>query len=78
MNLEKQCNEYTDERVITIVNELIKEYNTYPDKIAFHRIISSVPMGLNLTAGITTNYLQLKTMYKQRKTIRCLIGLLIL
>lgn len=30
-------------------------------------VISNVPMGLQLTAGITTNYLQLKTVYNQRK-----------
>jgi hypothetical protein len=30
-------------------------------------IISNCPMGLQLTAGITTNYLQLKTVYNQRR-----------
>ena len=29
--------------------------------------MSNCPMGLLLTARVATNYLQLKTMYKQRK-----------
>lgn len=33
----------------------------------FQYIISNTPMGFNLTADISTNYLQLKTMYHQRK-----------
>ena len=34
----------------------------------FKYIISNLPMGYELWMGITTNYLQLKTIYKQRKT----------
>lgn len=33
----------------------------------FQSIISNCPMGLNLTAETVTNYLQLKTIYQQRK-----------
>lgn len=36
-------------------------------KELFQTIISNTPMGLMLTARITTNYLQLKTIYHQRK-----------
>lgn len=33
----------------------------------FHAIISNIPSGFLLTSRMTTNYLQLKTMYHQRK-----------
>jgi hypothetical protein len=36
-------------------------------KCEFEEVLANAPMGLELTAGITTNYLQLKTMYNQRK-----------
>ncbi len=67
MDLEEQCNEYVDNRVIQIVNEYIKEFNENSSLETFQKIVSNVPMGLELTARITTNYLQLKTMYEQRK-----------
>lgn len=35
-------------------------------KECFQRIISNCPMGYELWTGVTTNYLQLKTMYNQR------------
>lgn len=34
----------------------------------FHYIVSNCPMGYQLWQPITTNYMQLKTMYHQRKT----------
>jgi len=33
----------------------------------FEMILDNLPMGYQLTAGVVTNYLQLKTMYRQRK-----------
>lgn len=79
-DLNKMCNRYVDQRVIDIVNEKIEEYNglviskflTQEDcnqarKIKFQEIISNCPMGLELTARITDNYLQLKSKYHQRK-----------
>lgn len=39
----------------------------YTKENIFKIITSNTPMGLNLTARITTNYLQLKTIYYQRK-----------
>jgi hypothetical protein len=71
MDLDESCNEYVDRRIIGIVQEYIELYNSMPEnsearKKLFHKIISNVPMGLNLVAGVTTNYLQLKTIYLQR------------
>lgn len=39
-------------------------------KHLYLRVLYSVPSGLRLTAGMTTNYLQLKTIYNQRKDHR--------
>jgi len=74
-DIEKMCNEYVDERVIDVVNEYISIYNDMvKDNLpkerleeVFQYIISNIPMGLELTARITDNYLQLKSKYKQRR-----------
>jgi hypothetical protein len=47
--------------------ELQKQYIKTPTKENFRVLLDSCPMGLLMTARITTNYLQLKTMYHQRK-----------
>ena len=39
-------------------------------KCDFEDLLDEVPMGLEYTAAISTNYLQLKTMYKQRRNHR--------
>jgi hypothetical protein len=36
----------------------------------FEDVLANTPMGLETTARITTNYLQLKNMYQQRKSHR--------
>ena len=33
-------------------------------------LLYNIPVGFQLTAGMTTNYRQLKTIYKQRRTHR--------
>ena len=38
--------------------------------VSLEALLSNAPQGLELTAGITTNYLQIKTMYAQRKNHR--------
>lgn len=60
MNIADCCNDDVDQRVIDIVNEHIENG-------AFIKAIANLPSGFCLTAGITTNYLQLKTIYNQRK-----------
>lgn len=56
-------NDKTDPEVIAKFKSLINDPNVDDETLAY-----SCPMGLELTARITTNYLQLKTMYFQRKT----------
>lgn len=71
MDLEKQCNQEVDYRIINILNEWIDKYNNAKNEgeklIYFYKIINNCPHGLQLAAGIVTNYLQLKTMKAQRK-----------
>ena len=68
--LEKQCNDYVLDKTYDIVEDLVYEYNKDPTTERFVRLLSNTPMGLNLTARITTNYLQLKGIYKQRRNHR--------
>ena len=69
-DLDNQYNEYTDPRSIAIVKELVEKYNTTKDPEDYLRVLMSNPCGFKLTAGMTTNYRQLKTIYAQRKTHR--------
>ena len=57
-----QFNELTDRGVIAAFVELAKDETVTDEKLAY-----SCPSGLELTARITTNYLQLKTQYAQRR-----------
>jgi hypothetical protein len=54
-----------DQRIIKVAKEYVTSYE-YGD-ISMSKLVSNIPMGLELGAGIVTNYLQLKTIYKQRK-----------
>ena len=77
--------EYVDPRIVEIMKEKVENYNNYCDtfkdadagsvadqvkKIKYLEILYSNPCGFKLTAGMTTNYRQLKTIYHQRKTHR--------
>lgn len=71
MDLRKQCNEYVDNDIIDLLERKIKLYKklSKPEckSEMFMSILSNTPMGLELSAGVVTNYLQLKTVYHQRK-----------
>jgi hypothetical protein len=75
-NLDESYVKYVDKRSINIIKELVEEYNSLDNKTSeeakelYLRIIYSNPIGMLLTAGMTTNYLQLKTIYAQRKNHR--------
>ena len=68
-DIRTQCVSDTDPRVIDILDELIKEYNSseVKSKEAWRQIVMSLPCGFVLGATMTTNYRQLKTIYFQRK-----------
>jgi hypothetical protein len=69
-NLDEAYNEYVDERMVGIMKELAARYNQTQDIEDYLRVLYSNPCGFELTAGMTTNYRQLKTIYQQRKSHR--------
>ena len=75
-----QCNDYVDQRVIDVLQELVDKYNELLEKqkngenipveavkTARLKMLYNTPSGFELTAGMTTNYQQLKTIYQQRR-----------
>ena len=73
--LRKQCNEYVDERIITIVQEYIDLYNSLTaqdeetiefKKNLYLKILYNLPSGFQLTARMTTNYRCLLNISNQR------------
>lgn len=78
-DLDKAYISYVDPRIIKIMKEKVALYNTYatsdnPDKEKLSQmyleILYSNPCGFKLTARMTTNYRQLKTIYHQRRNHR--------
>lgn len=65
--MEREYSPYTCRSIITYFELLIKQYEDEPSEELKRKILYSYPSGLQLTARITTNYLQLKTIYAQRK-----------
>jgi hypothetical protein len=71
----KQYNEYVDGRVIEIMENKIAVYNRMKEdnadgellKELYLSILYTNPAGFRLTARMTTNYRQLKTIYYQRR-----------
>lgn len=81
-DIKQQCNHYVDPRIIDIVQAKINEYNRLNElnktngfskerqdimNELYLEILYNVPSGFELTAGMTTNYQQLKTIYQQRR-----------
>jgi hypothetical protein len=63
-------NKYVDEDVINIVRKYAKAFNdnpTYENRI---KLMSNCPLGLELFMRVSTNYMQLKNIYHQRKDHR--------
>ncbi len=67
--------EYVDKETIEHVNTLIEAYNKAKEengaesdvtRQAYLRLLYNVPVGLKLTASVTTNYMSLKNIYRQR------------
>ena len=65
-----QCNEYVDVGTITVLQRLLDEYKNDKTPENRLRLLYNVPVGFRLTARMTTNYRQLKTIYSQRRTHR--------
>ncbi len=69
-DLDTAYSPYTDPRMAAVMKELIAKYNATGSREDYLRCLYSNPCGFRLTAGITTNYRQLKTIYYQRKDHR--------
>ena len=75
-DLDKAYIDYVDPRMIEIMKEKVAFYNGISEDLAatraeaYLKVLYSNPCGMKLTAGMTTNYRQLKTIYAQRKTHR--------
>lgn len=76
-NLSEQYIHYVDPRMIDIMKELKDEYEILVKenkkdlaKQAYLSLLYSNPCGCKLTARMTTNYRQLKTIYFQRRSHR--------
>lgn len=66
----KQCNKYVLTDVVIILDRLIQRYNNDPTPENYLDVLYNVPVGFMLTARMTTNYRQLKTIYYQRRNHR--------
>lgn len=75
-DLDKAYIEYVDPRCIAVIKEKVDKYNSMEDKSTdeakklYLEILYSNPCGMFLTARMTTNYQQLKTIYQQRRNHR--------
>lgn len=76
-DLDTVYNGYVDPEIVQIMKDKIEAYNEYNDEVSpeeaeewYLEILYSNPSGCQLTAGMTTNYRQLKTIYAQRKNHR--------
>ena len=70
MDIKPMCNEYVSDVVIAEVERLKEVYLNDKTDENYLRLLYNIPTGFELTARMTTNYRQLKTMYMQRKTHR--------
>lgn len=68
MDIKKCCMPEVNEVAISNAKDAVDYYDT--GEITIDDILANISMGLELTARMTTNYLQLKTIYHQRKTHR--------
>lgn len=69
-DIASQCNYYVCINTVELLNKLVENYNADPTLKNYLTVLYNIPTGFQLTAGMTTNYRQLKTIYKQRKNHR--------
>lgn len=69
-DIENKVNEYVTPKAIENLRECIAEYESDNNAENYLKVLYNIPSGFELTAGMTTNYRQLKTIYAQRKNHR--------
>lgn len=67
MDYDKVFCSYVTENTKNEMKRLLAEYNNNPCEDTRLTLLYNCPVGLQLTARMTTNYRQLKTIYRQRK-----------
>lgn len=67
IDYSKCTNKFVDEKLLARFEEINDEYIKNPTTENLQRAKSNMPEGVMLTAGIVTNYAQLKTIYYQRR-----------
>ena len=70
MDFARCFNGYVTARTMIECNRLKAAYQEDPSAENYLRLLYNLPSGLELTARMTTNYRQLKTIYRQRKDHR--------
>lgn len=65
-DVDKQCCKYVTETILAEVNRLKDAYNANPTSENYLALLYNIPTGFRYTAGMTTNYRQLKTIRNQR------------
>lgn len=70
MDIKSNCVEYVTDNTIAECERLKAIYLETKDMEDYMRLLYNVPVGFQLTARMTTNYRQLKTIYAQRKNHR--------
>lgn len=67
MSFDEVFNEYVTQQTREQMKELQDAYNENPSKENKLKLLYNAPAGLEITARMSTNYRQLKTIYKQRR-----------
>lgn len=62
-----QCNRYVTSAAIENLRSLVRAWEADPSDENYLACLYNIPSGFELTARLTTNYRQLKTVYRQRK-----------
>lgn len=67
-DLDKAYCRWVDPRIVAVMKELVCRYNDEQTAENYLRVLYSNPAGFTYTMRVTTNYRQLKTIYRQRRT----------
>lgn len=65
-DIKDQCNEYVTQETIDNINKLKENYLADKTQENYLKLLYNIPAGFQITARMTTNYRQLKTIYQQR------------
>lgn len=70
MDMDTCFNKYVSDQSKNQMKELIEEYNSDKSYENFMKVLSNCPHGIELFMRCSTNYEQLATIYRQRRTHR--------